>query len=48
MDKNILTEPIKFNDEDIKTKFSYFYKYFKNKCLIELNKDILVRFNFIN
>lgn len=48
MDKNILTEQIKFNDEDIETKFSYFYKYFKNKCLIELNKDILVRFNFIN
>lgn len=48
MDKNILKEQIKFNDEDIENKFSYFAKYFKNKCLIELNKDILVRFNFIN
>ncbi len=48
MNKNILNEQIKFNDEDIETKFSYFSKYFKNKCLINLDKNILSRLNFIN
>lgn len=48
MNKNILNEQIKFNDEDIETKFSYFSKYFKHKCLINLDKNILSRLNFIN